>query len=82
MSEIQGHKSNEISPLDRINDEHPPFIIEIAGEPGPSCQNQRCDHFIKQIARAEKLAAMMVRDLCRIEGNDAAAVQERGVHSE
>jgi hypothetical protein len=33
MSEIQGHKSNEISPLDRINDERPPFIIEIAGEP-------------------------------------------------
>jgi len=33
MSEIQGHKSNEISSLDRIKDEYPSFIIKIAGEP-------------------------------------------------
>jgi hypothetical protein len=33
MSEIQGHKSHEISPLDRIKDEYPSFIIGIAGEP-------------------------------------------------
>jgi hypothetical protein len=33
MSEIQGHKSNEVTPLDRIKDEYPSFIIEIAGEP-------------------------------------------------
>jgi hypothetical protein len=32
-SEIQGHESNEISPPDRIKDEYPSFIIEIAGEP-------------------------------------------------
>jgi hypothetical protein len=33
MTEIQGHKSNEISPHDRIKDEYPSLIIEIAGEP-------------------------------------------------
>jgi len=33
MSEMQGNKSNEFSPLDRIKDERPPFIIEIAEEP-------------------------------------------------
>jgi hypothetical protein len=33
MSAIQGHKSDEIDPLDRIKDEYPTFIIEIAGEP-------------------------------------------------
>jgi hypothetical protein len=33
MSEIQGQKSNEIRPLNRIKDEYPSFIIEIAGEP-------------------------------------------------
>jgi hypothetical protein len=33
MSEIQGHKSNEVSPIDQIKDEYPSFITEIAGEP-------------------------------------------------
>jgi hypothetical protein len=33
MGEIQGHKSNKIGPPDRVKDEYPSFIIEIAGEP-------------------------------------------------
>jgi hypothetical protein len=39
MSEIQGHKSTEISLPDRIKEEYPSFIIEIAGEPISECQN-------------------------------------------
>ena len=33
MSGIQGPRSNEISPLNRIKDKYLFFIIEIAGEP-------------------------------------------------
>jgi hypothetical protein len=33
MSEIQDHKSNEISSLNRFKYEYPFFIIETAGEP-------------------------------------------------
>jgi len=33
MSGIQGHRSNEISSLNRIKDEYLFFIIEIAEEP-------------------------------------------------
>jgi hypothetical protein len=33
MSELQAHKSKEISSLDRVKDEYPSFITEIAGEP-------------------------------------------------
>jgi len=29
MSEIQGHKSNEIGPLDRLKDEYTSFIINL-----------------------------------------------------
>jgi len=41
MSEIQGHKSNKIGPLDRIKDEYPSFIIEIAGEPVTGASSKR-----------------------------------------
>jgi hypothetical protein len=52
MYEIQGHKSNKIGPLDRVKDEYPSFIIEIAGELKSNCQTQKSDTLTEAATQA------------------------------
>src|SRR5437660_6701069 len=40
---------------------------------------RRCHHFTEQIAGAEEFAPMVVRHLCWIEGDNAAAVQKYSI---
>src|SRR6266480_2263296 len=42
----------------------------------------RGGHLAEQVARAEERAAMMIRDVGRVEGHDPAAVNEQGVHTQ
>ena len=61
------------------------FIRVIAVHPRHHAQAAlpRCrDHLTEQVARAEELAAVVVRDLGRVESDDAAAVQEHGIDLE
>src|SRR6266545_8243104 len=65
MNEIQGHKSDEISALDQIKYEYPPFIIEIAEDP---------------ISRERKTIPIHNILCCRVESDSFASQRDHRIY--